>query len=129
MKLRTIPEKGNSLISLFKGKGEMTIKEYEDMMLDIELRTEKKIITMLDMIGTVASVKSDRYSLPYTKQIKRSNQITSYVNEALYTQTLLRDIAKVILDENIQKIRFFVFAEIEGGMFGRVNYYFNYYIH
>jgi|688.fasta_scaffold179463_3 hypothetical protein len=129
MKLRTIPEKGNSLISLFKGKGEMTIKEYEDMMLDIELRTEKKIITMLDMIGTLASVKSDRYSLPYTKQIKRSNQITSYVNEALYTQTLLRDIAKVILDENIQKIRFFVFAEIEGGMFGRVNYYFNYYIH
>ena len=129
MKIRTLPEKGNNLISLFSKREGMTLLEYEDMMVELELRTEKKIITMLDMIGTQASVKSNRYSLPYTKQIKRSNQITSYVNEALYTQTLLRDITKAILDENIQKIRFFVFVEIEGGMFGRVNYYFNYYIH
>lgn len=130
MKIRTIPEKGNQLISLFSKRiTEMTLSEYEEHMVELEMRTEKRIIKMLELMDTVATVKTNRYSLPYTDQIKRSMNITSYVNDALDTRLFLRSIAKAILEEDLRKIRFFVFAEIEGGTFGRVNYYFNYYKH
>jgi len=131
MKLRAIPESNNSLLSLISGKDrkELTIEEYENQMTRIEKSTEEKIIKMLDMINTHASVKTDRYSLPYKQQIKHTRNASSYLNDAFDTRQFIREIAEEVLKYEITKLRFYVFVEMEGSMFGKMNYYFNYYPH
>ena len=131
MKLRAIPESNNTLLGLISkvDRKELTIAEYEDHMAKLEKSIEEKIIKMLDMIGTHASVKTDRYSLPYKHQIKHTRQASSYLNDAFDTRQFIREIAEEVLKYEITKLRFYVFAEMEGGMFGKMNYYFNYYPH
>ena len=131
MKLRAIPESNNSLLSLISGKDrkELTIEEYENQMTRIEKSTEEKIIKMLEMINTHASVKTDRYSLPYKQQIKHTRNASSYLNDAFDTRQFIREIASEVLKYEITKLRFYVFVEMEGSMFGKMNYYFNYYPH
>lgn len=131
MKLRAIPESNNTLLSLISkvDRKELTIAEYEDHMAKLEKSIEEKIIKMLDMISTHASVKTDRYSLPYKHQIKHTRQASSYLNDAFDTRQFIREIAEEVLKYEITKLRFYVFAEMEGGMFGKMNYYFNYYPH
>ena len=131
MKLRAIPESNNSLLSLISGKKrkELTIEEYENQMTRIEKSTEEKIIKMLEMINTHASVKTDRYSLPYKQQIKHTRNASSYLNDAFDTRQFIREIAEEVLKYEITKLRFYVFVEMEGSMFGKMNYYFNYYPH
>ena len=131
MKLRAIPESNNTLLGLISkvDRKELTIAEYEDHMAKLEKSIEEKIIKMLDMISTHASVKTDRYSLPYKHQIKHTKHATSYLNDAFDTRQFIREIAEEVLKYEITKLRFYVFAEMEGGMFGKMNYYFNYYPH
>jgi len=131
MKLRAIPESNNTLLGLISkvDRKELTIAEYEDHMAKLEKSIEEKIIKMLAMINTHASVKTDRYSLPYKHQIKHTRQASSYLNDAFDTRNFLREIAEEVLKYEITKLRFYVFAEMEGGMFGKMNYYFNYYPH
>ena len=131
MKLRSIPESNNTLLGLISkvDRKELTIAEYEDHMAKLEKSIEEKIIKMLDMISTHASVKTDRYSLPYKHQIKHTKHATSYLNDAFDTRQFIREIAEEVLKYEITKLRFYVFAEMEGGMFGKMNYYFNYYPH
>ena len=74
---------------------------------------EKKIKTLLTSIGVAATVKSDRYSLPYVKEIKHTGMGESYLNGAFEIEPFLRTIAKEILNEDLYKIRFYVLAEIE----------------
>lgn len=131
MKIRTIPESNNTLLGLISkvDRKELTIAEYEDHMAKLEKSIEEKIIKMLAMINTHASVKTDRYSLPYKHQIKHTRQASSYLNDAFDTRQFIREIAEEVLKYEITKLRFYVFAEMEGGMFGKMNYYFNYYPH
>jgi coenzyme F420-reducing hydrogenase alpha subunit len=131
MKLRSIPESNNTLLGLISkvDRKELTIAEYEDHMAKLEKSIEEKIIKMLDMISTHATVKTDRYSLPYKHQIKHTKHATSYLNDAFDTRQFIREIAEEVLKYEITKLRFYVFAEMEGGMFGKMNYYFNYYPH
>lgn len=131
MKLRAIPESNNTLLGLIsiKDRKELTIEEYEKQMCNLEKSIEEKVIKMLDMISTHATVKTDRYSLPYKHQIKHTKHATSYLNDAFDTRQFIREIAEEVLKYEITKLRFYVFAEMEGGMFGKMNYYFNYYPH
>ena len=131
MKLRAIPESNNALLGLISkvDRKELTIAEYEDHMTKLEKSIEEKVIKMLDMISTHATVKTDRYSLPYKHQIKHTKHATSYLNDAFDTRQFIREIAEEVLKYEITKLRFYVFAEMEGGMFGKMNYYFNYYPH
>jgi hypothetical protein len=131
MKLRAIPESNNALLGLISkvDRKELTIEEYEKQMCNLEKSIEEKVIKMLDMIGTHASVKTDRYSLPYKHQIKHTRQASSYLNDAFDTRHFIREIAEEVLKYEITKLRFYVFAEMEGGMFGKMNYYLNYYPH
>jgi hypothetical protein len=131
MRLRAIPESNNTLLGLIskEDRKELTIAEYENHMAKLEKSIEEKIIKMLDMIGTHASVKTDRYSLPYKHYIKHTRQASSYLNDAFDTRQFIREIAEEVLKYEITKLRFYVFAEMEGGMFGKMNYYFNYYPH
>lgn len=127
--IRKVPSEGNSLTFFLEDlKGNK--KVYEDAMIDLEMRIEKSLIDMLRELDIQSSVKTDRYSLPYTNQVVHTGYGESYLNAAFFSAPFKRKIVKELLENNIFKIRFFIFAEIEDKFpMGKVNYYFNYYPH
>ena len=81
-------------------------------------------------MGINASVKTDRYSLPFQGQIKTTQNGESYLNGAFESIQLYRKVLHKMVELNIYKVRFYIFAEVEDAPYmGKVNYYFNYYIH
>lgn len=130
---RNIPEEKNPL--LFSVRSQMRKKDkdfkecYEYEMVSLEEGIEKDLISFLRKMGVNASVKSDRYSLPYNKQIIHTGYGESYLNAAFETDYFFRKIAREILDKDLFKVRFYILAEIVDHFpMGRVNYYFNYYL-
>ena len=129
MEPRKIPSPNNSL-TFFMEKMNGEIAEYETSMVNLEKQIEKRLIDTFRSFDINATVKSDRYSLPYTHEIKHTGYGESYLNGAFESMPLYRKIFKEILNENLYKIRFYIFAEIEDRFpMGQVNYYFRYYKH
>ena len=129
MEPRKIPRPNNSL-TFFMEKMNGEVVEYETAMVNLEKQIEKRLIDTFRSFDINASVKSDRYSLPYTHEIKHTGYGESYLNGAFESMPLYRKIFKEILNENLYKIRFYIFAEIEDRFpMGQVNYYFRYYKH
>ena len=129
MEPRKIPSPNNSL-TFFMEKMNGEVAEYETAMVNLEKQIEKRLIDTFRSFDINATVKSDRYSLPYTHEIKHTGYGESYLNGAFESMPLFRKIFKEILDENLYKIRFYIFAEIEDRFpMGKVNYYFRYYKH
>ena len=129
MEPRKIPSPNNSL-TFFMEKMNGEIAEYETSMVNLEKQIEKRLIDTFRSFDINATVKSDRYSLPYTPEIKHTGYGESYLNGAFESMPLYRKIFKEILNENLYKIRFYIFAEIEDRFpMGQVNYYFRYYKH
>lgn len=125
---RKIPSPNNSL--LFFMKDPTNHKEYEKAMVDLEKKIEKSLIEIFDNIEVRSTVKSDRYSLPYTDEVIHTGFGESYLNGAFESAPFKRKLLSRILGENVYKIRFYVFAEIEDQFpMGKVNYYFRYYKH
>jgi hypothetical protein len=125
---RNIPDMGNSL--LFYLNGERTPEKYEEAMIKLEKKIEKDMIGVLSKMGINASVKTDRYSLPVKDQIKTTQYGESYLNAAFESHKLYRKVLSKMVELNVYKVRFYIFAEIEDKFpMGKVNYYFNYYIH
>jgi len=100
-----------------------------------EIRIEKSLIETLSKVNVKSSVKADRFSLPFQKEIKISLKGESYMNGPYEIFRVARPIVKEILDKDIFKLRFYMFVEIleketESLLdLGSVNYYFRYYIH
>ena len=106
------------------------VSAYEEAIINLEKKIEKKLIEMFTDMNIHAIVKTDRYSLPYTNEIKTSQRGESYLNGAFESWDFKRKIFKEILNKDINKLRFYVFAEIEDYFpMGKVNYYFRYYPH
>ena len=130
---RNIPSINNSLLGLMYIPGKIKLTEdtlednYETFIKNIETSIEKRLIIFLNEMGINASVKSERYSLPIKYQIKTTQYGESYLNGAFETYKLFREVAKHVSTNDIQKLRFYVFAEIEDQFpMGKVNYYFNF---
>ena len=131
---RNIPGIKNSLLFFLKnGKNKDNFNEenyvelYEKFMINQEVLIEKKLIDLFKQMGINASVKSERYSLPFNNQLKCTGYGESYLNGAFETDRFFRKIIKELLDKDLYKVRFYVFAEIEDHFpMGKVNYYFNY---
>jgi hypothetical protein len=133
---RKIPNINSELLFFIKNKDDNYIEEYEKIMVNTEISIEKRLISIFENLGISASVKTDRYSLPFNNQIKITQYSESYLNAAFNTDKLFREIFKKILNQDLEKIRFFIFLEIvdakdteDGIMFWRnsaVNLYFNY---
>ena len=130
---RNIPDEKNALLFSVRSqmrKEDKDFKEcYEYQMVSLEEGIEKDLISFLRKMGVNASVKSDRYSLPYNKQIIHTGYGESYLNSAFETDYFFRKIAREILDKDLFKVRFYILAEIVDRFpMGGVNYYFNYYL-
>ena len=105
------------------------VAAYEEAIINLEKKIEKKLIEMFTDMNIHAIVKTDRYSLPYTNEIKTSQRGESYLNGAFESIKLYRKVLKTMIDYDVRKIRFYILAEIEDTEFiGKVNYYFRYYI-
>jgi hypothetical protein len=131
---RNIPEMGNQLLFFMDGKNgkekNRTPEKYEESMINLEKKIEKDMIKVLSKMGINASVKTDRYSLPFQDQIKTTQHGESYLNGAFESIKLYRTVLHKMVDLNVYKVRFYIFAEVEDSFpMGKVNYYFNYYIH
>jgi hypothetical protein len=88
-------------------------KEGIDAYLDgLELRLEKHFIDYLREVDIYASVKTNRHSLPYTKEIVVNAIVASYINEAFFHHTILRPAVKELLANDLHKIRFYIAADI-----------------
>ena len=125
---RNIPDMNNQL--LFFMDDDRTPEKYEDAMINLEKKIEKDMIQVFIKMGIHATVKTDRYSLPYLSQIKTTQFGESYLNGAFESHKLYRAVLKEMVNLNLYKIRFYIFAEVEDSPYmGKVNYYFNYYIH
>jgi len=127
---RNIPNMENRLLFFMDNKGERTTEKYEEAMIDLEKKIEKDMIFVLSKMGINASVKTDRYSLPVKNQIKTTQYGESYLNSTFKSHKLYREVLSEMLKMNVHKVRFYIFAEVEDSLYlGKVNYYFNYYIH
>jgi len=124
---RNIPSMKNPLLFFMKEPSE---EGYVDAMVEMEKRIEKELIDILGKMGIQSSVKTDRYSLPYSHEIKCVKVGTSYLNSAFDTKELFRKIAEELLSKDATKIRFFMHIEIADIiMMGSVRYRFCYYNH
>jgi len=124
----------NQLLFFMDGKNrrteDRTPEKYEEYMVNLEKDIEKDMIEVLTKMGINATVKTDRYSLPFQRQIKTTQYGESYLNGAFESIKLYRSVLSEMVELNIYKIRFYIFAEVEDHFpMGKVNYYFNYYMH
>lgn len=131
---RNIPDMKNQLLFFMDGKNrrteDRTPEKYEEYMVNLEKDIEKDMIEVLTKMGINATVKTDRYSLPFQRQIKTTQYGESYLNGAFESIKLYRSVLSEMVELNIYKIRFYIFAEVEDHFpMGKVNYYFNYYMH
>jgi len=131
---RNIPDMKNQLLFFMDGKNgreeDRTPEKYEEHMINLEKKIEKDMIEVLFKMGIHATVKTDRYSLPYQFQVRTTQNGESYLNGAFESVKLYRAVLRNLLEMDVYKIRFYIFAEVEDSFpMGRVNYYFNYYIH
>ena len=131
---RNIPDMKNQLLFFMDGKNgredDRTPEKYEEHMINLEKKIEKDMIEVFLKMGINASVKTDRYSLPFKDQIKTTQYGESYLNGAFESIKLYREVLSKMVELNVYKVRFYIFAEVEDSFpMGKVNYYFNYYIH
>ena len=131
---RNIPNMENQLLFFMDGKNgkreDRSPEKYEESMINLEKKIEKDMIEVLFKMGINATVKTERYSLPYQFQIKTTQNGESYLNGAFESIKLYRAVLSELVRMDVYKIRFYIFAEVEDSLpMGKVNYYFNYFIH
>ena len=134
---RNVPSIENSLLFFLDIGGKKSkvtpdnyVEEYEKWMVKRELSMEKWLLDTFAHLGINATVKTDRYSLPIMYQIKVTQYGESYLNGAFESYETFRKAINAVLANNVYKLRFYVFAEVEDNFpMGKVNYYFNYYVH
>ena len=134
---RNVPSIENSLLFFLDIGGKKSkvtpdnyVEEYEKWMVKRELSMEKWLLDTFAHLGINATVKTDRYSLPIMYQIKVTQYGESYLNGAFESYETFRKAINAVLANNVYKLRFYIFAEVEDNFpMGKVNYYFNYYVH
>ena len=109
-----------------------------DFFDKLEKQFEEEFINFFEELGIQASIKSDKYSLPYNEEIIIKCMRESYINNMYDRRRLLRPIVKELLSKNINKIRFYLHIETYDDGFTKgfqvitgtgFKYSFRYYIH
>ena len=124
---RNIPSMENRLLFFLE---EPTPEKYEESMINLEKKIEGDMIEVFRKLGIHSIVKTDRYSLPYTSEIKTTQYGESYLNGAYESVKLYRKVLSELIEYDVRKMRFYILAEVEDNEYlGKVNYYFRYYEH
>ena len=72
--MRNVPDLDITLLSIFNRRDDvMTPDRYHEVMENTEIRNEVTMLKLFEKLNIQASVKSDRYSLPYHKEIEHTN--------------------------------------------------------
>ena len=109
---------------------------YVAAVTKFEIECERKLKDLFKKIGIQSSIKSDRFSLPYTHEVTGEIEGQSYINYAFNLDNIARVFVKDLLDKNIHKIRFYLFVDVitedetmNKRYNGKVVYKFRYMIH
>ena len=103
----------------------------------LETKIESELIELFRKFGISASVKCDKYSLPYHDEVIIKKRYESYIPGMYERSMIFRPIVKKILETSTIKVRFYIQIETFGDesktIFSFSNrgfkYSFRYYIH
>jgi hypothetical protein len=148
---RNIPDlfKFKLMDVLFDEEEERTAENYAIHLYEFECQCEKTLLEIFGKLDFQASVKKDKYSLPYREEIVHTILGGSDLIEAFNFTRAARTIVKELLQKDIYKFRFYMFINIiessrniadiiplpnaEGKRylvnFGSMEYRFRYYVH
>ena len=129
---RVIPKNLEKLIlQPLLGNTNITEAKYCKEIEAFEKKCEASLINTLSRLDINATVKTDRYSLPYQKEIPVQLGGESYMNGPYEFYRVARKLVKELLNENVYKIRFYILIDVdtESGLMGKLIYKFRYYIH
>lgn len=119
---------------------ETTSEFLNEKIKDYEEKCEESITKTLGRIGITAIKKTDKYSLPYNREIKVTKRGESWLNGPYEFFWVARQIVHELLNENLLKVRFYMFVDISEKVNdnddihpiinsrGRIDYYFRYHI-
>ena len=85
---------------------------YVAAVTKFEIECERKLKDLFKKIGIQASIKRDKFSLPYTHEVIGEIEGTSFINYAFNLDNIARVFVKDLLDKNIHKIRFYLFVDV-----------------
>lgn len=85
---------------------------YVAAVTKFEVECEGKLKDLFKKIGIQSFIKRDRFSLPYTHEVIGEIEGQSYINYAFNLDNIARVFVKALLDENIHKIRFYLFVDV-----------------
>ena len=83
----------------------LTVQKYE---VDIEAYLKD----VLNKLGISATVKTNRYSLPYENEISNIQKRIGLNYNAFDLQQLVRQVIKELLRTNVKKIRYYVIGDL-----------------
>lgn len=135
---RNIPEHldiilGRSFLGVDSNE-KLTEELYLKKVIEYEMNCEKELINILGRLRIWASVKTERYSLPYQEEIKVVQSVNNHplfrLNDPFIE--VLKDILMKILIKKIQKFRFYFLVNFENDQqAGKIAiiYQMRYYVH
>ncbi len=90
----------------------ITLDDYFTEIMHYECEIETHLIDVLYKIGIEASVKTDRYSLPYKHEFRQVQVSYRNIIEAFDFQLLTCEIVNELIKEKVKKIRFYLIADL-----------------
>jgi hypothetical protein len=129
--IRTLPNLNKPILGPLLGHKKRTEENYLTKIEKFEKDCEKSLIDTLGRLDIHATTKTDRYSLPYQKEITMELMGESYMNGPYEFYRIVRRIVKELLNENVYKIRFYILIDVDTdyGFMGKIIYKFRYYVH
>lgn len=104
-----------------------TEEKYISSIQKFEMECEKYLLDLFKKLHLSATVKRDRYSLPYQKEISFSLDGSSYLNSAFHFPAVAKGITRHVLNLNSDHIRFYLYINLlENADLGMVEYSFRY---
>lgn len=115
--IRLIPENLNHrIISSVFTEAEIkpkTEENYVKALEVIEAKWENYLIDLLNRLNINASVKPDKYSLPFKDELIFTKPDCALFPKAYHSfMFALREFLKVILERNLPKLRFYIIIEL-----------------
>jgi hypothetical protein len=112
----------------------LTPELYLKIVMEYKIKCEKELINILGKLRIWASVKTERYSLPYQEEIQVLQSVNNHPLFRLNDPFIeaLKDILMEILIKKIQKFRFYFLIDFENEQqAGQINiaYRMRYYFH